>query len=109
VHIFKEDRRPTMQSWSRVIALGALALLVGCAEQSAFTQADRERRAAVTRCSAEASARRPIWNSKQLLSRPGEPRPLSVEYQSDINRRTAECLNAMPAETPLRGRALDVS
>ena len=86
-------------------AAGALVLLTACAEESAFTQADLDRQAALTRCSAQANALRPVWNNRQLLSRPGQPRPLSLDYRDAINRRMAECLaNARL----LHGRALDV-
>jgi hypothetical protein len=92
---------------SHAFALSALVLLAACAEQGAFTQADLDRQAALTRCRAQAEAARPVWNAKQLLSRPGQPRPLSVEYQNEINRRAADCL-AGTGTAPLRGRALDV-
>jgi len=94
-----------MLSMSHVFAVGGFVLLTGCAEQSAFTQADLDRQSAVTRCTAQAEAARPVWNSKQLMSRPGQPRPLSVEWRSEVNRRIAECL---AGTSPLRGRALDL-
>lgn len=88
-----------------IFATGALLLLASCAEQTEFTQADLDRQAALTRCSAEANATRPVWNNRQLMSRPGQPRPLSLDYNNAVNRRKAECLAGPSA---LRGRALDV-
>jgi hypothetical protein len=90
---------------SCVFVLGALVALTACAEQSAFTEADLERQRVVTRCTAQAEAARPVWNARQLMSRPGQPRPLSVEWRNEVNRRVAECL---AASSPLRGRALDL-
>ncbi|MGE5147417.1 MAG: hypothetical protein ACM3N5_11755 [Candidatus Eiseniibacteriota bacterium] len=86
-------------------AAGALVLLASCAAPSAFTQADLDRQAAINRCSAQANALRPVWNNRQLLSRPGQPRPLSLEYRNEINRRYAAC---MAASGNAQGRALDV-
>jgi len=84
----------------------ALALLAACAEERAFTEADLARAADRTRCAAQADAARPIWNSRQLHSLPGQPRPMSFDYWNEVNRRTADCL-AESSSSPLRGRALD--
>ena len=94
-----------MNPLSYAFAVGALVLLTSCAEQSAFTQADLDRQAARTRCAAQANALRPVWNNRQLLSRPGQPRPLSQDYRDEINRRYAQC---MANAGLLNGRALDV-
>lgn len=93
-----------MSLWPKVSALGALVLLAACADQSAFTQADRDRRAALTRCSTQAQAARPVWNAKQLHSLPGQPRPMSPEWSNEYNRRVADCLSG-PSD--VSGRALD--
>jgi len=94
-----------MISWPYVPAVGLLVLLSACAERSEFTQADLDRQAALTRCSAQADAQRPLWNARQLHSLPGQPRPLSLDWRNEVNRKIAECL---ANRRLLHGRALDV-
>ena len=94
-----------MIPWPSVLALGVLVPLAACAEHSAFSQADLDRQAALTRCSAQSSVGRPVWNARQLYSRPGQPRPMSFEWHNEVNRRMAECLADAGY---LHGRALDL-
>ncbi|HEX7006683.1 MAG TPA: hypothetical protein VF274_06070 [Alphaproteobacteria bacterium] len=97
-----------MNPWSMMPAAGALVLLSACADERGFTQADLDRAADRTRCAAQADAARPIWNSRQLHSLPGQPRPMSLDYWNAVNRRAADCLAESSSSPPLRGRALDV-